>query len=58
MALSGVVWLIFLFPPLANYLLIPIEVVGIVAEGALMLWLLVMGVNSQRWTEQAGAASR
>ena len=51
-ALSGVGWLTFLSPPLASYLLTPIEVVGILAEGAPMPWLLVIGVNSQRWTEQ------
>ena len=34
MALSGVGWLVFLSPPLANHLLIPIEVIGIVAEVA------------------------
>jgi hypothetical protein len=56
MALSGLGWLTFLSPPLANDLLTPIEVVGIVAEGALMLWLLVMGVNSQRWSERAVVA--
>jgi hypothetical protein len=52
-ALAGVGWLTFLSPPLANQLLTPLEVVGIVAEASLMLWLLVMGVNAQRWSEQA-----
>jgi hypothetical protein len=53
--LAGLGWLIFLSPPLANYLLTPLEVIGFVAEAVLMLWLLAMGVNSQRWNEQAGA---
>ena len=52
-ALAGLGWLTFLSPPLANELLIPLEVFGFVAEASLMLWLLVMGVNSQRWMEQA-----
>jgi hypothetical protein len=56
MALSGLGWLTSLSPPLAHYLLIPIEVIGILAEASLMLWLLVMGVNNQRWTERAVAA--
>jgi hypothetical protein len=29
---------------------------GVVAEAALMLWLLLIGVNGQRWNEQASAA--
>lgn len=53
MALAGVGWLVFL-SPLANYLSTYIEVLGIVAEGSLMLWLIVMGVNNQRWQDQAG----
>jgi Domain of unknown function (DUF4386) len=56
MALSGLGWLTFLSPPLANQLLTYIEVLGILAEASLMLWLLVKGVNVERWKEQASAA--
>ena len=56
MALSGLGWLTFLSPSLANYLLTYIEVLGIIAEASLMLWLLVKGVNVQRWKEQSSAA--
>ncbi|HXN58193.1 MAG TPA: DUF4386 domain-containing protein [Candidatus Angelobacter sp.] len=48
-ALAGLGWLTFLSPPLANQLLTPLEVLGIAAEASLMLWLLVMGVKSERW---------
>jgi len=54
-AVAGVGWLTFLSPPLAHYLLTVLEVVGFGAEASLMLWLLVMGVNVQRWNEKAGA---
>jgi hypothetical protein len=58
MVVAGLGWLTFLSPPLASHLSIYIEVAGFLAEAALMLWLLVMGVNVQRWKEQAsGAAS-
>lgn len=52
-ALAGLGWLTFLSPPLANQLLTPLEVLGFVAEFSLMLWLLVMGVNTQRWNAVA-----
>ena len=52
---AGLGWLTFLVPPLANDLSTPIEVLGVLAEGSLMLWLLVMGVNDERWKEQASA---
>jgi len=52
-AVAGLGWLTFLSPPLANQLLTPLEVLGIAAEASLMLWLLVMGVNPQRWTAWA-----
>ncbi|MGA9352547.1 MAG: DUF4386 domain-containing protein [Terriglobales bacterium] len=54
MALSGVGWLMLLAPSLANHLLAYIEIVGVLAEASLMLWLLVRVVNVARWREQAG----
>ena len=56
MALAGLGWLIFLFPPLANNLSRYILPLGFLAELCLMLWLVVKGVDVQRWREQAGAA--
>jgi hypothetical protein len=56
MALAGLGWLIFLAPPLAALLLTYLEVLGILAEALLMLWLLVMGVNAERWKEEASPA--
>jgi hypothetical protein len=55
-ALAGVGWLTFLSPALAKHLLSYIEVLGILAEGSLMLWLLVIGVNGQRSKKQASEA--
>jgi Domain of unknown function (DUF4386) len=55
-ALAGFGWLAYLSPPLAIHLSPYIAVLGFLAEVALMLWLLVIGVNGQRWQEQAGAA--
>jgi Domain of unknown function (DUF4386) len=56
MAFAGLGWLTFLSPPLANHLSPYIFAPGILGEGALTLWLLAVGVNEQRWKEQAGAA--
>jgi hypothetical protein len=56
MALAGLGYLTFVWPPLGNHLFFPYIVVpGVVGEGSLTLWLLVIGVNAQRWTEQASA---
>ena len=52
-ALAGLGWLTFLSPPLSAFLSNELEVVGFVAEAALMLWLLVMGVNAERWQQRA-----
>ena len=53
MVFAGLGWLTFLSPPLANYLSPYNLAPGILGEGALTLWLLVVGVNEQRWKEQA-----
>ena len=53
MVLAGLGWLTFLSPPLASHLSTPIEILGFLAEAALMLWLVVLGVNVQRWNAQA-----
>jgi len=51
MALAGLGWLTYLFPALATSLSVYVQVFGILGEAALLLWLLVMGVNEQRWNE-------
>jgi hypothetical protein len=56
MALAGLGWLLFL-SPMAIYLSAYLMILGFVAEASLMLWLVVMGVNEQRWNERARAAA-
>lgn len=53
MVLAGAGWLTFLYEPLADRLSPYIQGVGALAEALLMLWLLVMGLNAERWREQA-----
>jgi hypothetical protein len=56
MAFAGLGWLTFLSNPLVNHLSPYNLASALLAELSLMLWLLVMGVNVQRWNEQASAA--
>jgi hypothetical protein len=56
MAIAGLCWLTFMSPPLANDLSPYNLALALLVEGLVMLWLLVMGVNAQRWKEQASAA--
>jgi hypothetical protein len=55
MVLGGLGWLTFLSPPLASYLAPYNMFPGILGEGVLTLWLLAVGMNDQRWKEQASA---
>jgi hypothetical protein len=45
MAIAGLSWLTFLSTPLANYLSPYNMASALLAEGLVMMWLLVMGVN-------------
>ncbi len=56
MAIGALGWLTYLSLPLVNYLSPYNLALGILGQGSVMLWLLVMGVNEQRWKEQASAA--
>lgn len=57
MILAGLGWLIALCLPKKSHLVPYIEGLGILAEGLLMLWLILLGVNEQRWQTGAAAAS-
>jgi hypothetical protein len=54
--LGGLGWLSFLYLPLGYRLFPYVAVVGILGAASLIVWLLVFGVNDQRWKEQARAA--
>src|SRR5216684_3020898 len=54
--LGGLGWLTFLNQPLGYRLFPYIAALGLLGAASLILWLLVFGVNEQRWKEQASAA--
>jgi uncharacterized protein DUF4386 len=55
MVLAGLSYVLFVSPPLVRSLQAYILVFPGVGQISLCLWLLVMGVNAQRWREQASA---
>jgi hypothetical protein len=57
LAIDGLGFVTYLYSPLAYYLFIPyLAAASALGEIPLELWLIVMGVNAQRWKEQASAA--
>jgi hypothetical protein len=55
LVISGLGWLIYLFPPVAYRLFLFIAAASALGEIPVEFWLIVMGVNVQRWKEQASA---
>jgi hypothetical protein len=57
LAIDGLGWVTYLYPPLAYHLFMPyIAAASALGEIPLEFWLIVMGLNVQRWKEQASAA--
>lgn len=55
MALAGLAWLTWLSDPLVKHLSPYNLAVGTLAELLVFLWLLLRGLNAQRWNELASA---
>jgi hypothetical protein len=54
MIITGIGWLTFIAPTVAARLL-PINLIaGVTGELVMILWLLVKGVDEERWSEVAG----
>ncbi len=52
---GGLGWLTFLYQPLGYRLFPYVAGLGILGAASLIVWLLVFGVNEQRWNDQASA---
>jgi hypothetical protein len=52
--IDGLGWMTYIFPQFANSIFPVIAVASGLAEIPLQFWLIIMGVNSKRWYEQAG----
>ena len=51
---AGLCYLTLLAPPLASYLYPWYLAPDVIGEPVLLLWLLIIGLNPQRWSQQAG----
>jgi hypothetical protein len=56
LVIDGLGWMLYLLPPLAQQLFPLIAVAAGLAEFPLEIWLIVVGVNAERWKKQADAA--
>jgi hypothetical protein len=56
LTIDGLGWVTYLYPPLGHYLFPMIAAASALAEFPLQIWLLVFGVNQQRWKTAAATA--
>jgi hypothetical protein len=49
--LAGLGWLTFLYPSLGNQLFMYVLLLGLIGSVSLILWLLIKGVNVEKWNE-------
>lgn len=50
---SGLGWMTYLYPPLGSQLFLPIVVIALVGSAAQIFWLIVYGVDEERWKSRA-----
>jgi hypothetical protein len=50
---GGLGWLTFLYPPLGNQLFLYILLIALIGSASQILWLLIKGVNVERWEKLA-----
>jgi len=53
--IAGVCWLTFIYPPFGSRLFMFTAPVGLLIVIVMIVWLLVFGVDEQKWREQADA---
>jgi len=58
LTIDGLGWLTFMSPPLGRQLFPFVAAASALAELPLQLWLIVFGVNPERWKEQAVSAGQ
>ena len=56
-AAAGIGWFVFVAPLHVHLLTVSIEVLGFIAEAALMVWLVVKGAEEQKWVAETAGAS-
>jgi len=55
--ISGLGWLTYIWPPLEHAISPLPMITGLAGEGGLTLWLLIFGVNEERWSAKARASA-
>ena len=54
--ISGLGWLAYFYPPLGSRLFLVLALIALAQSAVLIFWLLVYGVNEERWKAQATAS--